>query len=69
MSVLNYPLNNVQLELMKLFSTNLSDHELLELRDLLSNFYADKAIKKADTIWEEKGLSDQDMEKLLNSKS
>jgi hypothetical protein len=69
MSVLNYPLNNVQLELMKLFSTNLSDHELLELRDLLSNFYADKAIKKADSIWEEKGLSDQDMEKLLNSKS
>jgi hypothetical protein len=68
MSVLNYPLNNVQLELMKLFSTNLSDHELLELRDLLSNFYADKAIKKADSIWEEKGLSDQDMEKLLNSK-
>jgi hypothetical protein len=69
MSILNYPLNNVQLELMKLFSTNLSDNELIELRDLLSGFYADKAIKKADSIWKEKGLSDQDMERLLNSKS
>jgi hypothetical protein len=29
MSVLNYPLSNVQVELMKLFSTNLSDSELI----------------------------------------
>ena len=69
MSVLNYPLNNVQIELMKLFSTNLSDNELMELRDLLSRFYADKAIRKADSIWEEKGLTNDDMERLLNSKS
>jgi hypothetical protein len=44
MNILNYPLSNVQIELMKLFSTNLSDNELIELKDLLSRFYADKAI-------------------------
>jgi len=69
MSVLNYPLSNVQVELMKLFNTNLSDKEIIELKDLLSVFYADKAIKQADVIWDEKGLNMQDMEKWLNSKS
>jgi hypothetical protein len=69
MSVLNYPLSNVQVELMKLFSTNLSDKEINELKDLLSVFYSDKAIKQADAIWDEKGLNMQDMEKWLNKKS
>jgi hypothetical protein len=69
MSVLNYPLSNVQVELMKVFSTNLSDKELIELKDLLSGFYADKATAQADAIWDERGLSDRDMEKWLNKKS
>ena len=69
MSVLNYPLSNVQVELMKLFNTNLSDSELVELKDLLARFYADKAIDKADKIWDKKELSDKDMEKWLNAKS
>ncbi|GAA4802343.1 hypothetical protein GCM10023231_34130 [Olivibacter ginsenosidimutans] len=66
MNNLNYPLNNAQVELMKLFSTDLSDKELQDLKQLLSAFYAKKAIKEADTIWDTKGLSDDDMEKLLN---
>jgi hypothetical protein len=66
---LNYPLSNVQIELMKLFSTNLSNKDLIELKDLLSGFYAEKAISKADAIWHERGLSDQDMENWLNQKS
>ncbi|HWV73841.1 MAG TPA: hypothetical protein VN040_19110 [Pseudosphingobacterium sp.] len=51
---------------MRLFSTDLSDKELLELKKLLSVFYAKKAIKEADDIWDKKGLSDSDMERLLN---
>jgi hypothetical protein len=66
MSVLNYPLSNVQVELLKLFSTNLSDQELIGLKDLLARFYADKATSKADIIWDEKGLTNEDMESLLN---
>lgn len=69
MSVLNYPLSNVQIELLKLYNTNLSDKEILELKDVLANFYAEKAIAQADAIWDERGLSDEDMDRLLNSKS
>ena len=69
MSELNYPLSNAQIELMKLFSTNLSDIELAELKIVLTRFYADKATSEADRIWDEKGLTDQDMEKWLNENS
>jgi hypothetical protein len=69
MSVLNYPLSNVQIELMKLFSTNMSDKDVIELKDLLADFYARKATAEADVIWDKKGLSNQDMDKWLNEKS
>ncbi len=64
-----FPLSNVQMELLKLYSTNLSDKELAELKDFLAKFYADKAISKANEIWDEKGLTNADMEKWLNEKS
>ena len=69
MSTLDYPLNNAQMELMKLFSTNLSDSDLKDLKELLSRFFADKAITAADGMWDEKGLTNGDMDQWLNEKS
>jgi hypothetical protein len=66
MSILKYPLNNAQIELMKLFGTNLSDNDLTDLKNLLARFFADKAIKAADSIWDERNLTNDDMDKLLN---
>lgn len=63
------PFSNTQLELLKLFSTGLSDSELKELRELLANFYANKSIKAADKAWDEKGLSNQEMDRWLNEPS
>jgi hypothetical protein len=60
------PLSNLQLELLKLYSTNLSQNELVELKRVLANYFARKAIKEADRIWEEKGLSNEEMKKWLN---
>lgn len=60
------PLTNVQLEILKLYSTNLSQEDLLDLKKLLARYFAQKAIKGADKIWEEKGLSNGDMKKWLN---
>ncbi len=66
---LKLPLTNVQTELIKLYSTNLSDRDLEEQKNILSRFYADKAINKANEIWDEKKLTDNDIEKWLNQKS
>lgn len=54
---------------MNLYSTNLSDKDLDELKSLLSKFYADKAIEGANAIWDERNLSDADMDDWLNKKS
>lgn len=69
MNALNYPLTNAQIELMKLFGTDLSDDDLHELKLVLSKFYARKAIQGADDIWDQKALSDADMDELLNAGS
>ncbi|MBC7587659.1 MAG: hypothetical protein H7178_04800 [Chitinophagaceae bacterium] len=66
---LKLPLSNVQIELMKLYSTNLSDNEIMELKDVLANFFGNKAIEKANQIWDERGLNNEDMDKWLNQKS
>lgn len=66
---LKLPLTNVQMELIKLYATNLSDKDLEDLKNLLARFYAEKAIDGANAIWDEKGLTDADMEKWLHQKS
>jgi hypothetical protein len=62
-------LSNIQLELMKLYSTNLTEAEINELKGVLAKFYAEKSIAGANKIWDEKGLSDADMDNWLNTKS
>ena len=66
MSLLKQPLSNVQLELLKLYSTNLSESEMEELKLQLAKFYANRAIKLADRGWDEKDYTNDDMDKLLN---
>jgi len=55
--------------LMKLFNTNLTEEELTELKRLLSQYYAGKAMSASNVIWDEKGLDDAEMDRWLNSKS
>lgn len=69
MADIKLPLSNVQMELMKLYSTGLSETDLEELRHVLAKFYAEKAIKTADRIWNEKGLTDDNMNQWLDQQS
>jgi hypothetical protein len=63
---LSLPLSNVQIELLKLYSTNLSEEDLNELKLLLTRFFAEKSIQLANKVWDEKGLTDEDMDQWLN---
>ncbi|HEX5150633.1 MAG TPA: hypothetical protein VFW07_04260 [Parafilimonas sp.] len=69
MTELKFPLTNIQIELMKLYSTNLSDKDFEELKNALAKFYADKAIAGANEVWDKRDLTDADMENWLNEKS
>jgi hypothetical protein len=48
-------LSNLQLELLKIFSRNLPDEELLEIRSLLSHYFAQKVDKEFEKLEKERG--------------
>jgi hypothetical protein len=66
MEQLKQPLSNVQLELLKILSTNLNENDLKELKQQLAFFYAKKSIDSANKAWLEKGLSNEIMDEWLN---
>lgn len=55
-------LSNVQQELLKLFAQDVSDEDLREIRSLLGNYFLQKAINRADHLWDERGYSEQTMQ-------
>lgn len=64
-------LSNVQREILKLYSTELSEKDIYELKSQLAHYYARKAISQADKIWAEKGYTAEDMDswfKWVNAK-
>jgi hypothetical protein len=63
---MNPPLSNVQQELLKLYSTNLTEKDIMELKDQLARFYAEKSIRLADEAWDKKGYTNEDMNSILN---
>ena len=60
------PLSNLQQELLKLYAANINDADLQHVRSYLANYFANKAITKADDIWDKKGYSNQTMNQWLN---
>ena len=61
---LQTPLNRTQLEILQMFKTNLSDAELLELKRLFVRFLAQRSNRLAEAVWDEKGCTNEDMERL-----
>ena len=59
-------MTNVQLELLKLFNFQISDEELLELKQLLSDFFAKKVSEDMDKFLEDNDLNGADIEQWLN---
>ena len=67
MNDVTIPLSNLQLEILKLYSTNLDKIELNELKEQLAQFYAKKSINNADGVWIKKELTNDDMDNWLNN--
>ena len=56
-SSVNPPLGNVQAELLKLFSADIPDAHLAELKSVIARFLLEKARDKADVIWDKKTIA------------
>lgn len=59
------PLSNVQAELLKLFSAEIPDNDLLELRKVIAKFLLEKARDSADAIWDKRGYTDEKLPGIL----
>ena len=60
------PLSNIQQELLKLYASNISEEDLLNVKRYLAKYFANKAIGDADEIWDKKGYSNTTMDQWLN---
>jgi hypothetical protein len=62
------PLSNVQAELLKVFSADIPDEHLAQLKNLIARFLLDTARDKADAAWDEKGYTDEKLREILDMK-
>ncbi|QJD81121.1 hypothetical protein [Spirosoma rhododendri] len=60
------PLTNVQAELLKVFSRQIPDEDLMELRQVMAKFLLQKSRQRADVIWQDKGYDNGLMNQLLS---
>ena len=60
------PLSDLQLELLKLYSTDVTAEDLLEVKRLLGRYFGRKAIQAADRAWDARGLTDEGMDAWLH---
>jgi len=63
---ISYPFSNIQVELLKLYSTGISDTYLLELKNVISQFLFEKARNRADEIWVEKNYNQETVQQWLS---
>jgi len=59
-------LSTLQLELLKVYSFNPSEEDLLEIKEMLAKYFADKLVANVNTAIKEKNITDKDLESWLN---
>ena len=66
--ILKQPFTNVQLELLKTFSHNLPESDLIDLKKTLASFFSDKLINQANKVWDEQNWNGEKVDSLLQTK-
>jgi len=59
-------LSNVQLELLKLFSMNLNDKQLLEIKSLLTEYLANNITDEMDNLFENNKWGEEKIQEWKN---
>lgn len=57
-------LTNIQLEILKLFNYNLAEDQLLEIKKLLANYFANEITNEMDDLWNRKEWDESKIEQL-----
>ena len=62
-------LNSVQVSLLRLFNRPMSEKETLELKTLLTDYYANQLEEEVNKVVSEKGYVPKDFDDMLNADS
>jgi hypothetical protein len=65
-TVLRTPFSNIQQELLKMYTHQVSDEDLLNIRDIIGQYFAKRLSSLADKAWEQNNWTQQDMNDILN---
>lgn len=65
-SLIKPPLSNIQVELLKLFSSSIPEKDLLAIKKLIAGYLLNHARDRADAIWEERGYTDEKLLGIIN---
>ena len=65
MAILDKPLTNLQLELLRIYSMEVAESDLMAIRRLIARYFADKASDEMDRLWDENNWSDETMDEWL----
>jgi hypothetical protein len=57
-------LSNLQLELLKTFTRQVSDEDVLAIRKMLAQYFAQKAMNLADEVWDKNNWTAKDTQQL-----
>ncbi len=59
-------LTNLQLELLKIFSYQLEPQQLIDIKNLLANYFAEQATQEMDKLWDENKWDNSTMTEWAN---
>ena len=65
-TVIQQPFNEMQLEVIKLFTRETTADDLKAIKRLIVRYFAQKAIQSANRVWDEKGWTKENEDELLN---
>ncbi|MBC7774545.1 MAG: hypothetical protein H7246_03835 [Phycisphaerae bacterium] len=62
MGVQTNPMSNLQLELLKIYATDIPEQQLLDIKRMLAAYFAELIDRDITSLWEEKGWDDSTIE-------
>jgi hypothetical protein len=65
-AAIKQPLSALQQELLELYAHQVTDTELSDIKDMLAQYYANKAMDAMDALWEQHGYTTEVMTEWAN---
>jgi len=57
------------MEMLKLYSAGVKEEDLYEIKRMVGTYFAQKASEEADKVWNERGYTDEVMDRWLNDEN